>query len=199
MPDAEMGSADPMLDKLRQCEKEKFSFISAANHSEWLSGPLDGGRRPHWVQMRGMAGDTEGLVWLVKGISGSSRSTRNQPLSDCKAVASRGAPRPHACGQSAAKAADQFVQKVQLTELGSRQDSRHARKPVGSGPVSSVGAGRAGAADRDPPAPVGTNRPAGRSWLAERATSGRFLWRVRGSSPWRTSCDLGFLARIERA
>src|SRR5260370_40280475 len=117
MPDAEMSSVDPTLDKLTQCEKEKFSLISAANHLEWLRDPLDGGRRPHWVQMRGMAGDTEGLLWLVKGISGSSRSTRNQPLSDYKAVARSGAPRPHTCGQYAAKAADQFVQKVQLTEL----------------------------------------------------------------------------------
>jgi hypothetical protein len=46
----------------------------------------------------------------------------------------------------------------------------------------------------------GSIGPAGRSWLAERATPGRFLWRVRGSSAWRcTSCDLGFLARVERA
>ena len=162
---------------------------------------MDGGRRPHWVQMPGMAGDTEALLWLVKGISGSSRSTRNQPLSDCKAVARSGAPRPHTCGQSAAKAADQFVQKVQLTELGPRQDSRHARKPVGSGPVSAVGAGSDGAADRDPPAPLGINRTSG-AILAGGTRNARAisLARVRGSSPWPcTSCDLGFLARVERA
>jgi hypothetical protein len=42
MPDVEMSSVDPMQDKLTQCEKENFSLILAANHSEWLRDPLDG-------------------------------------------------------------------------------------------------------------------------------------------------------------
>jgi hypothetical protein len=82
-----------------------------------------------------------------------------------------------------------------------RQDSRHARKPAGSGPVSSVGAGSDGASDRDPPAPPGINRTSG-AILAGGTHNARAisLARVRGSSLWRcTSCDLGFLARVERA
>lgn len=60
-----------------------------------------------------------------------------------------------------------------------RQGSRHARKPVGSGPVSAVGAGRAGAADRDPPAPAGINRTSG----AILAGGTRHVWAISLAGP----------------
>jgi hypothetical protein len=169
-----------MRDKLTQCEREKFSLIFGSKPFRMAKRSVGRGSATALGANAGNGGGHGGTTLAgQRHFRVIPQHPKSAPVR-LQIRRQKASPRPHTWGQSAAKAADQFVQKARLTELGPRQDSRHARKPVGSGPVSAVGAGSDGAADRDPPAPLGINRTSGAILAGECATPGRFLWRASG-------------------